>query len=315
MSEPFASQSPTAVRREKTVSGRDTGRAPVVGRPRARDCGEHEMDAHCTWLSPPAAQLCISGDVVHVWRASLRPPASCVQDMRQILTADEMERARRFRSARDRERFITGRGVLRIILSRYVHVHPADLAFCYTAYGKPVLAPELGEDIHFNLSHSEDLALCAMARGRQVGIDVERIRPVLEADQIAQDYFTAREAAALRDLCGDDKAEAFLRSWVLREAYAKALGDGLSLAVEQQSDSLVREQSSRLRHVAHGPREFSGWSLAQLRPAPGYLAAIAVEGRGWRLSCWHWGPMPVQCEARETETLHNRPGRQPVGIC
>lgn len=307
MSEPSAPQSPTAVRREKTVSGSDTGRGPVVGRSRARDCGEQGMDADCTWLSPPTATLSISGDVVHVWRASLRLVGSCVQDMQQILTADEMERARRFRFARHRERFIVGRAALRIILAGYLGVGPADLRLSYTACGKPVLRADLGEELHFNLSHSDNLALCAVARGRRLGIDLERIRPVPEADQIAEDYFTARETAALRDLSAHDKAKAFLRYWVLREAYGKALGDGLSLALDQCLVSLSPEQPTKLPQAPGDRCEAPRWRLAELLPGPGYVAAIAVEGHAWRLSCWHWGPAPVQCEAGETEALHDRP--------
>jgi 4'-phosphopantetheinyl transferase len=223
---------------------------------------------------------------VHVWRASLSLSASNVQGLLGILSADETERARHYRFARDRARFIAARGFLRTVLARYIRIRPENVRFCYTAYGKPVLASGLATDIHFNLSHSCDLAVCAVAHGRRVGIDVERIRPVPDADQIADRFFTEQESASLRALSYRDRLEAFLRLWTVKEAYGKALGRGLSLALDQCSVCVVPGQPATLVHASHSPDVAQRWGIGELVPAPGYLASIVVEGRDWRLSCW-----------------------------
>jgi 4'-phosphopantetheinyl transferase len=240
------------------------------------------------WLSAPA-ELPLSGNEVHVWRASLGLPASTVQDMWRLLSADEMERARRFRFARHRKRFTAARGLLRLILGRYVGAPPERLRFCYGSHGKPSLAVEPGgTGLQFSVSHSSDLALYAVARARQVGIDVERIRLVPEARVLVEGYFSSAEQVAFRALPREEQLLAFFSCWTRKEAFIKARGQGLSLALDRFDVSLAPGEPARLLRVDGNPREASRWALRELSPAHDYVAALAVEGHGLRLSCWRW---------------------------
>lgn len=240
------------------------------------------------WL-PPSADLALSSDDVHVWRASLDLPASCVQSLQHTLAADELSRAERFYFHKDRKHFIVARGLLRAILSRYLDMEPGQLRFCYSDYGKPSLATMPGQDtLSFNVSHSHGLALYAVTRGREIGIDLERIRADLDCEQIAARFFSPRENAVLRALPAKLKPEAFFNCWTRKEAYIKARGGGLSLPLDQFDVSLAPGEPTTLLNIRGDPQEALRWSLRELMPGPGHMAALAVEGYDWHLTCWQF---------------------------
>ena len=240
------------------------------------------------WLPPPA-DLTVSSNEVHVWRASLDLPVSCVQSLQHTLAADELSRAERFYFQKDRQHFIVTRGLLRAILSRYLDIEPGQLRFCYSPYGKPALATTPGQETpSFNVSHSHGLALYAVTRGREIGIDLERVRADLDCEQIAARFFSPRENAVLRALPAKLKPEAFFNCWTRKEAYIKARGGGLSFPLDQFDVSLAPGEPTTLLNTRGDPQEATRWSLRTLTPGPGYVAALAVEGHGWRLACWQW---------------------------
>jgi 4'-phosphopantetheinyl transferase len=210
------------------------------------------------------------------------------------LAADEQARAERFYFERDREHFIAARGVLRTILGCYLNRVPECLSFCYSSHGKPALAGEPGGDaICFNVSHSHGVALYAVTRGREVGIDLERIRFDVAVAEIAERFFSRREVAMLRALPTEVQHQAFFRCWTRKEAYIKARGEGLSLPLDQFDVSLAPGEPAAVLGTQRDPSEASRWSLQELTPAPDYVAALAVEGHGWHLTCWQW-PDPRQ---------------------
>jgi 4'-phosphopantetheinyl transferase len=245
------------------------------------------------WRSPPET-LVLGRDEVHVWQASLSQTSSQIESFLHSLAADEQARAERFYFDRDREHFVVARGVLRALLGGYLNRAPECLSFCYGSHGKPALAGEPdGDAIHFSVSHSDGIALYAVARGREVGIDIERIRFDLAVAEIADRFFSRREAAILRTLPTAAEYQAFFRCWTRKEAYVKARGEGLSLPLDQFDLSLAPGESGAVAGTRGDPSDTSRWSLQELTPAPGYVAALAVEGHGWRLSCWQW-PDPRQ---------------------
>jgi 4'-phosphopantetheinyl transferase len=240
------------------------------------------------WHSPPET-LGLGGDEVHVWRATLDQTPSQIQSFFHNLAADERARAGRFHFDRDRVCFIVARGVLRAILGGYMNRAPESLSFCYASHGKPALAEEFaGDTIRFNLSHSHGNALYAIARGREVGIDLERIRDTLAVGEIAQRFFSRREVAMLRMLPTELQHEAFFRCWTRKEAYIKARGEGLSLPLDKFDVSLAPGEPAAILGTQRDPSEVFRWSLQDLTPAPGYAAALAAEGQGWCLACWQW---------------------------
>jgi 4'-phosphopantetheinyl transferase len=176
------------------------------------------------WRSSPAT-LVLGRDDVHVWRAMLNQTPSQIRNLHQNLAADEQARAARFYFEKDRKHFIVARGVLRAILGRYLNRAPECLSFCYSSYGKPALAtePDLNT-IRFNLSHSYGIALYAVTRGRDVGIDLEHIRSGLASAQIAGRFFSPREIAMLQAFPAEMQNQAFFRCWTRKEAYIKVAG-------------------------------------------------------------------------------------------
>lgn len=239
--------------------------------------------------SPPPAALTLDENEVHVWRASLDLTASRIQSLERTLSPDECGRAGRFHFERDRRRFIVAHGLLRAILARYLGTEPGQLQFRYDPHGKPALAVDSGGGgLRFNLSHSHRVALYAVARGREVGIDVERIRTAVDVEQIAERFFSPREVAALRVLPPEVRTEAFFTCWTRKEAYVKARGKGLALPLDQFAVSLTPGEPAALLSVRGMLQETSRWSLRALAPGPGYVAALAVEGHSRRLRCWQW---------------------------
>ena len=197
--------------------------------------------------SSPANALAIGRDEVHVWQATLDRTPSELQSLFDSLAADERARAGRFHFDRDRVRFVVARGVLRAILGRYMNRAPVSLSFRYGSHGKPALAGEAdGDAICFNLSHSNGVALYAIARHRAVGVDLERIRFDLPVVEIAERFFSRREVAALRMLPSEQQHQAFFCCWTRKEAYIKARGEGLSLPLDQFDVSLAPGEPAAL---------------------------------------------------------------------
>ena len=240
------------------------------------------------WYPPPKT-LMLESDEVHVWRAALDLKASHVQSLQRTLSADERVRAERFYFPQDRGHFIVARGLLRAILGRYLDMEPGQLRFCYSSYGKPALARESsGDALRFNLSHSHGLALYAVTRGRELGVDLEYLHPHLAYEQLAERFFSPREVTVLRALPTNTQQEAFFNCWTGKEAYIKARGEGLTLRLDQFDVSLAPGEPVALLSTNGDPQEASRWLLQKLAPGSGYIAALAVEGHDWRLKCWQW---------------------------
>jgi 4'-phosphopantetheinyl transferase len=235
------------------------------------------------WPEVAAVPALADGEV-HVWRTPLEQPADRLEDLRRTLAPDERQRAERFHFDKDRRHFVAGRGLLRTLLGRYLGRDPGSLQFAYNPQGKPMLAGE-GGGLRFNLAHSHGLALFAVSRGRELGVDLERIRPEFAGEPVAQRFFSPREVAALRALSGERRHEAFFVCWTRKEAYLKATGKGLSLPLDCFDVSLLPGEPAALLATRHDPTEVGRWSLRALAPAQGYAGALAVEGRGWRLRC------------------------------
>jgi 4'-phosphopantetheinyl transferase len=217
----------------------------------------------------------------------LELPAASLRDLYLLLSGDETRRANRFHFGRDRRRYVAGRATLRVLLGRYLDRDPASLRFRYGAHGKPALGSLPGEpDVRFNLAHSEDLALLAFARGREVGVDLERMRPLPVVERIAETAFSCQERAKLKRLAPEQRQAAFYAGWTRKEAYVKARGEGLGLPLGQFDVSLAPGEPAKLIEVRGAPREAGRWTLMALDVAPGYAAALAVEGACDAPRCW-----------------------------
>jgi 4'-phosphopantetheinyl transferase len=245
------------------------------------------MTSQLAWCRPPRS-LTLAENEVHVWRAALDLDSAGLERAQATLSPDERDRAARFYFPSGQRHFIAARGILRAILARYLDREPAQFEFGYGPAGKPELAPGEAEGLHFNLSHAQGLALYAIARYRQVGVDLERVRAGYAWEEIAARFFAPGEVTALRSVPAALQCEAFFNGWTRKEAFVKAWGQGLSLPLDQFEVSLVPGQPARLLHVAGDPEEATRWSIRELEPAPGYAAAVAVRAQEWELKLWEF---------------------------
>ena len=243
------------------------------------------IERDCTWLAPQ--DIALASDEVHFWRANLDRSRLQLWWLYGMLSPDEQERSRRFRFERDRSRFIACRGLLRVILGRYLPVKPDSLRFLYGPNGKPGLEKEYNPgDLSFSTSRSQGLAVYGVSRRRQIGVDIEYVRGIPESDQIAADLFSSQEYAVCSGLPSTEKHKAFIRCWTLKEAYVKATGEGLVRPLREVNVSLALRPGAGVLSIRSGTRMPVLWSFQTLSPASGYIAGLAGEGCGWRLVCW-----------------------------
>ena len=217
-------------------------------------------------------------DEVHLWVVDLGPESAGPQSVgpkslglgsyadaarrHAATTAAERERATRFRRPGDGERYLAAHGALRLILAEQLACDPLALRFSTENGGKPTLE---GERLQFNLSHSGALALIAVAQGRQVGVDVECLRPINDLAAVTERICTPGERAALDAVAPPNRDGAFLELWTRKEALAKMTGEGVGAL---SRDTSLDEQRCR---------------LVQVQDLPGYAACVAAEGTTWRL--------------------------------
>jgi 4'-phosphopantetheinyl transferase len=213
------------------------------------------------WAKAPPQPAILPGEI-HVWRASLED-VTRIPECHALLSRDELIRAERFAFEVDRQQYILSHGALRTVLSRYTFIDPRALEFTQGPHGKPMLVQSFS-DIRFNLSHSAAIALIAVTRGREVGVDVERVDNTIQFEDIAEHYFEPREVWDLRIAPTGERVGRFFDIWTRKEASLKASGVGIA-----------------------GDEDASGrFAARNFAPAAGYAGAVASEGEDWRLACW-----------------------------
>jgi 4'-phosphopantetheinyl transferase len=225
-----------------------------------------------SWPLPPS-QTELAGGAIHVWSALLERSDAGYSAALATLSDDERARAAKFHFERDRKNFVAGRSLLRVILGHYLEIGPSQITLAYEERGKPRLpAPDGVPPLHFNLSHSRNLALCAVSRFAAVGVDVEQIRPMPELADIAASFCSMPENALLNAAPPDKKLEVFFSIWTRKEACLKATGEGIASALAQLDCSQTPP----------------GWLLQTLSPAPGFIGALACAAGEAAPLCWQW---------------------------
>jgi 4'-phosphopantetheinyl transferase len=243
----------------------------------------------CNSISLPTG--CLGKDEVHVWSAWLGADPLRLCDLETLLSKEERNRANQFYFVEDRNRFITGRGLLRTILSRYLKEKPEGLQFQNTYYGKPKLDPTIHPRAaltRFNLAHSKQLVLFALANEREIGIDVEYVRNDVDVEALVTQFFARNEAAKLRSLPAFRRHEAFFRCWTRKEAYIKARGEGLSMPLDRFEVSFLPDEPVALLKSADDANEVRRWSIKDIAVGPEYMAALAVEGHELKFKEFEW---------------------------
>jgi 4'-phosphopantetheinyl transferase len=233
---------------------------------------------------------------VDTWVVRLDEPQAAVSSY--PLSADEIERAAQFVFDLHRRRYVNCRRALRSILSTYVGVPPERLVFAYGERGKPALAG--GSPWHFNVSHSEDLALVAVTTAGPVGVDVESIDRDVDIEGLGERFFSMDECADLFALTAEARREAFFNCWTRKEAYIKAIGDGLACPLDSFAVTIRPHDRPAMRWI-HGD-EARDWCLRAATPRPRFAAAVAVRCADFALLMHDWAGAPVVVSAVPHDT-------------
>jgi len=263
-----------------------------------------------SWFEPIPAWPTLKHDTIHVWSASLNLNEVSLSRCRECLSIEERQKAASYLFPRDGDRYIAARGLLRILLSRYTGVPRTRLMFSINSHGKPQLANAGEEDrLRFNVSHTKNIALFAVALNREVGVDVEFVRDGVAEQTIAERFFSCYEVRTLRSLPQHEQRNAFFRCWTRKEAYIKARGLGISLPLNSFDVSVVPGAPASLVATRPDPSDKTRWSLHGLNPTPGYEAAVATEGRCETVGCWQLDPdfLSIWRLGNIADSLHHYP--------
>jgi len=218
---------------------------------------------------------------VHVWCIPLDVGAAAVNRLARSLSIDERTRAQRFRAERDARRYIAAHGALRRLLARYMNEREDRIEFRYGASGKPAVECPVGATrIRFNMSHSGSIALIALCARAEIGIDVEQVRDISDAAGVVHTFFTPDEAQRWRALPASGRTQAFYDGWTRKEALVKAVGDGLSMALDSFEVPLNPGESGTITLPRQGAL---AWSILDVSPSPGYSAALAIPAELWNV--------------------------------
>ncbi len=225
---------------------------------------------------------------IHVWLAFLDQSLSLHKELSKTLSLDEHNRVARYNFDKDKKRFIVRRGILRSILGNYLHMRPDRIRFCYNDEGKPALPDNANmQRIHFNLSHSDGLAIYAFSRIQEIGVDIEKKRPLNDMEQIVDSFFSKREKADFFSLSSDKKNAVFFNCWTRKEAFVKAIGQGLFYQLDAFDVSLTPGEEPELTRIRERCTQLN-WTMKDIIPMPGYKGAVAVAGTGLKFLFYKW---------------------------
>jgi len=227
---------------------------------------------------PPRVTAIFADNGIEVVVARLDLGVEVIRALAALLSDAERARAARFGLHRDRGRFVVARSRLRQLLGDRLYARPESIELAYGERGKPALAQRFADSgLRFNVSHCNDVAVYAFSTGREIGIDVEAVRRIGDADDIAARFFSPRENQAYLALDPHDRPLGFFNCWTRKEAFIKALGDGLYHPLGRFDVSLAPDEPARILRVESTPGDLCGWSLQSFSPVPGFVAAIVIE--------------------------------------
>lgn len=237
------------------------------------------------WLNPPD-NLILREKEAHIWRADLELNDCFQSSFLKLLSNDEKNRAHKFRFSKDRQNFITARGILRSLIGKYLKINPAEITFRYNEFGKPGISNN--NHLHFNISHSQNLALFAFTNNFNVGVDVEYVNPNIEAKDIAKNFFSANEIIKLLALPEKQQALGFFNCWTRKESFIKAVGEGLSFPLNKFEVSLEPDKPAQLLATDWDPKAISNWSIYSMSPGANFVGSLAIEGLVEKVKFWNW---------------------------
>jgi 4'-phosphopantetheinyl transferase len=246
--------------------------------------GERKVSLHESDWGVPAEVPVLGPGEVHIWRIRLNVPQEKAIVAATLLDGAERAKAGRFRHLSDRRRYIAAHAKLRQILGLYAGCEPEEIGYRFNEFGKPSLSNNgQAREIRFNLAHSGELGLMCVSRGREVGVDIELIKPEFAGMDVAKKFFSPHEVEQLITMPAPLRTSAFFRCWTFKEAFIKAKGRGLSIPLDSFDVSLAPRLGTALLLSRDDPRDVDRWHIRELSIQDGYAAAVAVEGYPWTL--------------------------------
>ena len=260
---------------------------------------------HRRTFSPPSNVVLFQNSAVEVVHAMLDEPLGVARELESIVSTSERDRAIRFASDLHRRRYIVARARLRLLLAARLGAAPETIEFAYGERGKPTLGRRFADSgLRFNVSHSENVAVYAFAVGREVGVDVEAVHVLNDADSIAARFFSRRENEAYLTLDPSDRPLGFFNCWTRKEAFIKAIGDGLYHPLDRFDVSLSPGERAELLRVGDTPGNGCGWKLYSFPVFTGFVGAVVVQEPG--AAEWNGGaidaPAPGSMTGRHIRT-------------
>jgi 4'-phosphopantetheinyl transferase len=244
---------------------------------------------HTEYSARPETLPHLADQEVHVWSASLRTNTTVLQHCSKALSLDETERAAKFRFAQHQQRFVVGRSLLRHLIAGYLGIDPCAVQFEHGKHGKPRMVRDAnGTDIHFNLAHSEDMALCGFSRIAPVGIDIEQVASIKEATALVARFFSPNEIRRFERLPPEEKSFAFYRLWTRKESLLKATGEGIGASLNKVEVSFLPNEPARVIAIGGDRGAARRWSLFDVSPMGPWMAALAIPAQKVRVRCWNW---------------------------
>jgi len=249
---------------------------------------ENAVVINSDWVLPRTTPE-LGRSEVHAWIADLNIGSAEISRVQELLSAEERERAARFRIEKPRIEYAAARGFLRTILGGYLKRHPSELKFRYNNFGKPFLADEFAASkLQFNLAHSHGLALYSVTLDSEIGVDIERVRPEVATTELAQRFFAPEEVKVLMDLPPADRTRGFFECWTCKEAVLKARGSGLALPLDDFVVAFGPNATPGLLSAKDDPQAAGRWIIRRLFPADGYAGSLAMQAREIELRLWRF---------------------------
>ena len=218
--------------------------------------------------------MIIPGNEIHIYRSSLESSSELLKQYESLLSPDELQKAYRYKFEKDRDHFITGRALLRNILAKYLNQSPDEIIFSYSDKGKPFIK---NSNLKFNLAHSGGKAVFAFADNAEVGIDIEYMRELPDALQIAKRFFSEEEVNEILKVRDDEIRSAFFNCWTRKEAFIKAVGEGLSYPLKDFTVTLIPGDNPEIKWIKDKDDEVKEWSLVNIQTDENYISSLAVK--------------------------------------
>ena len=238
------------------------------------------------WNKSPV-ELRLDNACVDVWRSQIDLSAAKISEYRSMLCEEELKRTEKFTFPNKQEEYVVTRGLLRSALALVLKEDPASFSFKYSESSKPYLTTEVDRQaVAFNVSHSHGQALVAISLDRKLGVDIEKIRPEVEYEKLAERFFSKAEHKALMQCAAEERVAAFFATWTRKEAFVKAVGKGIAFGLSEFDVNVDANAPPKMLHTRWDADDVNNWHMANIESVNSHMATVVADGRAFKLRLW-----------------------------